>query len=167
MLVHCLDVLGRTLYLRRLRFFRRSRPKIKREREGTPNEELNRLHIALSKAEKELDVIYKKAVDDIGESEAQIFAIHKMLLEDEELTNSAERNINDGMSAEAAVEATAKKFSLIFEGMDDEYLAMRAIDIRDAADRVIKILADDDGEVTDGTEGNGESYILVADGSMT
>ena len=55
----------------------------------TPHEERERLHSAIEKTRKALLLLQEKARSEIGAAEAEIFAIHAMLLTDEDFDTIA------------------------------------------------------------------------------
>lgn len=119
-------------------------------------EELARYRRARNIAIAELEGLFNKATREIGEAEAQIFAIHKMMLEDVDYNESVENIIEKQMiNAEAAVKKTADTFSKIFSEMKDAYMQARAADVVDISDRIIRILS-----------GEGERDITGADENM-
>ncbi len=104
--------------------------------------ELERMYQAKKKAILELDELYKKALANVGESGAQIFEIHRMMLEDEDYNESILRTIREQrVNAEYAVSVAADHFSAVFTSMDDPYMKERAADIRDISDRLITALS--------------------------
>ena len=105
--------------------------------------ELERVAEARKKAHLQLDKIYKKALLEVGETGAQIFEIHKMMLDDEDYLESVESIIkNQGVNAEYAVSVASKSFSSMFENMEDPYMQARAADIADISSRLISCLSE-------------------------
>lgn len=89
----------------------------------------------------ELDSLFKRAKDEIGEKEAQIFSIHKMMVEDEYYNESVLNIIEkQKMNAETAVLITSNSFEKLFRNMDNAYMRERAGDIRDVSDRIVALL---------------------------
>jgi len=108
------------------------------EKSDDSQEELKSLDLALEASISELDNLYEKALSEVGEEEAQIFEVHKMLLEDEGFLNDIRQLIlEEKYKASSAVFETAEKYALIFSQMDDEYMSARAADIKDISERVI------------------------------
>ncbi len=108
--------------------------------------ELGRVDKARKKAHAQLDEIYKKAILEVGETGAQIFEIHKMMLDDEDYLESIEGIIkNQGVNAEYAVSVASKTFSSMFENMEDAYMQARAADIKDISSRLISCLSERGG----------------------
>ncbi|MBQ9744136.1 MAG: phosphoenolpyruvate--protein phosphotransferase [Clostridia bacterium] len=105
--------------------------------------ELRRVDKARRNAILQLDEIYKKALTEVGETGAQIFEIHKMMLEDEDYCEAIENTIKiQRVNAEYAVSIASDSFSSMFEGMDDSYMQARASDVRDISLRLIDCLMD-------------------------
>ncbi len=104
--------------------------------------EIARYNKAKEKAIEELNVIYEKAVKEVGEMNAAVFEVHAMMLEDDDYNDSVKNIItSQGVNAEYAVATTSDNFSKMFAEMDDEYFQARAIDIKDISERVLNILA--------------------------
>ncbi|MBR1512127.1 MAG: phosphoenolpyruvate--protein phosphotransferase [Acidaminococcaceae bacterium] len=102
--------------------------------------ELARFREARDTAAGQLQTLYARALETVGEENAAIFEIHQMMLEDDEYTEGVENRIKDGLNAEAAVEQTAQELATIFLDMDDEYMRSRAADVKDVSRRVEQIL---------------------------
>ena len=64
--------------------FQRGNPKVKRVRVKNPEAEITRFEEAKAKALAQLEEIYQKALVEVGETNAQIFESHSMMLEDED-----------------------------------------------------------------------------------
>ena len=72
---------------------------------------------------------------------AQVFEIHRMMLEDPDFREGVEETLKQGYSAEFAVKQTADGLTALFRGMEgDEYMQARAADVQDVASRLIRIL---------------------------
>ncbi len=115
---------------------------IKRRHIKNAEEEIKRFDTARAETDKQLGILYNKALSEVGEENAMIFEIHKMMLEDEDYLNSIHNIIKSQMlNAEAAVAATADNFAEMFTAMDDSYMQARASDVRDVSERIISVLA--------------------------
>jgi len=124
-----------------LKIIRRKPSAISGESCADVTEETARLHAAIAQAEDELTVLYAEAVRKVGEREAAIFDIHKMMLADEDFVTEAENFIrNEHRSARAAVQKAGAALAEIFGAMEDEYMKARAADILAVAERVTDIL---------------------------
>ncbi|MEG2017749.1 MAG: phosphoenolpyruvate--protein phosphotransferase [Clostridium sp.] len=103
--------------------------------------ELSRFQKAREIALKQLSDLYEWVANEVGENEAMIMEIHKMMLKDEDFNEAIEDKISvESLNAEYAVKEAGKEFSAIFSSMEDEYMKARAVDIKDIADRVISVL---------------------------
>lgn len=89
-------------------------------------------------AAEQLQAIHDKALKEVGETNAQIFEIHIMMLEDEDYNDSIANIIDtQQVNAEYAVAVTADNFAEMFAAMDDAYMQARAADVKDISNRVI------------------------------
>jgi len=103
--------------------------------------EIDRLNAAIEAAKEELNDLYNKSIDKLGEKEAQIFKSHEMMLEDDTFISEVENRISDEkVNAEFALNETSDVYIEMFQKIEDEYLRERAEDIRDVMNRVIRIL---------------------------
>ena len=125
---------------------------------GIENESA-RLHDALKKVKHSIANLQKTAEEDIGADAAEIFAIHAMLLEDEDLQERFELSLSKGFSAEAAVEGASEELSAELAALDDPYLRARAADIRDVCSQLIAELT---GKNEATMQSANDPYILVA-----
>ncbi|MDN6639904.1 MAG: phosphoenolpyruvate--protein phosphotransferase [Tetragenococcus sp.] len=106
--------------------------------EDTDNEK-TRLDDALKASEKELEKIRENAAEALGESEAQVFDAHLMVVNDPEMTGQIKQNIEDNkVNAEQALKDVTDMFISMFEAMEDNsYMQERAADIRDVSKRIL------------------------------
>ena len=124
--------------------------------------EIKRFQDAKEKAIEQVKDLYEKAKREFGESEAAIFKMHAMMLDDENYCNSIETIISSQKANAAyAVSTTCESFSQVFEEMDDEYMKARSIDIKDISQRIVRILHKADVEVAKGTSLNTPCCSLV------
>ena len=128
-------------------FYEKSQSQIKRLKVENPEAEINRYEEAKKKAVEQLKELYDKALVDVGETNAMIFDVHAMMLEDADYNDSVYNIItNEGVNAEFAVATTGDNFSAMFAQMDDEYFKARAMDVKDISERVIAILTGNTSE---------------------
>lgn len=119
-----------------------------------------RVEAAKAAAAEQLQAIYEKALKEVGETNAQIFEIHMMMLEDDDYNESIQNIIDtQKVNAEYAVSITTDNFAEMFSAMDDAYMQARAADVRDISDRIIANLT---GNVAV-QEDSGEKHIICAD----
>lgn len=122
--------------------------------------EVIRFEDARAVAKQQLSELYGKAVAEVGEANAAIFEIHRMMLDDDDYVDSVRNIITEQrVNAEYAVGVTADNFAEMFSSMDDAYMKERAADVRDISERVVAILGG--GEATE-IESN-EPVIILAD----
>lgn len=121
-----------------LAIHRKAAEEIKASSVGDAESEILRFEAALEKTLEELQVLYDKAVEDVGDEVAMIFDVHRMMLEDIEFSESVKDIIHtQKVNAEYAVDATALRLSSIFTSMDDAYMKERAADVKDASKRLL------------------------------
>ena len=140
--------------------FKRQEAQVRRIHVSNVKEELEKLSEAKSKAIEQLSAIYEKALIEVGETNAQIFEIHMMMIEDDDYNESIINIIEtQSVNAEYAVAVTADNFAEMFSSMDDSYMQARASDVRDISNRIIACMNASDG----GNEMSGEKMIVCAD----
>lgn len=137
----------------------KNKSQVKRLHTEDSEKEIRRYHEAGLQAKEELQQLYEKALKEVGETNAAIFEIHQMMLEDDDYNDSVE-NIITGQSvnAEYAVATTGENFARMFLDMEDDYMRGRAADVKDISERLIRILS---GESAEGSE-SGEAAIILA-----
>ncbi len=125
----------------KLYMYRRTQHEIKRYRVENIDTEISRYENAKKLAILQLQSLYEKALQEVGETNAMIFQIHQMMLEDLDYCESIISIIkNQGVNAEFAIANTADNFSEMFSSMDDSYMKERAADVRDVSKRLIEVL---------------------------
>lgn len=124
-----------------LRFFQRACSQIDEVSQLSWQEEEQRFFKAQKRAVQQLNDLYERALNQVGNGTATIFAIHTMLLQDADLTELVRTNLREkGSTAERAVLEVGRTFDAAFAAMDSPYMRARAADIRDIARRVIGLL---------------------------
>ena len=125
----------------KLSFYKRNQKVIKRSHVDDVEAECTRFQEAKATAVSQLQELYNKAIEDVGEANAMIFEIHQMMLEDLDYIESIENIIRtQEVNAEFAVATTADNFAQMFASMDDAYMQGRAADVKDVSERVLDIL---------------------------
>jgi len=110
--------------------------------------ELRRLHQAIHKAVDQLEHLAADTKHTLGDNEAQIFEIHAMMLEDEDLMKAMTECITQQQwNAEYAVHTTSEAFAARFAAMNESYMQAREADVRDIGQRLLRCLAKE--QVTD------------------
>lgn len=125
----------------KLYFYKKDNDTISRKTVSDPEAEQQRFDRARQQAAQELDALHEKALREVGEIHAQIFEIHRMMLEDEDYCSSVSHIIHtQRVNAEYAVLRTSDSFSQMFSTMTDEYMQARAADVVDISNRLIRCL---------------------------
>ena len=144
----------------RISIYQKGEQTVKRQRIEDTEKEVARFHDARKHAISQLQLLYDKAIREVGETNAAIFEIHQMMLEDLDYIYSVESIIqNQSLNAEYAVAVTSDNFSHMFADMDDAYMKERAADVKDVSERIISILS---GKSSN-TVSSDEPVIIVAD----
>ena len=127
----------------RIAFYKRNEITIKRTHVDDIEGEVKRFETAKEKAVAQLQELYDKAMEDVGESNAMIFEIHQMMLEDLDYVESIVNIITtQEVNAEYAIGTTADNFAAMFQAMDDAYMQGRAADVKDVSERLLQVLSD-------------------------
>lgn len=141
-------------------FYKRKESVIKRYKVENTDAEVKRFEEAREKGKQQLQSLYEKALEDVGEANAAIFEIHQMMLEDLDYCESVVNIItSQQVNADYAVGVTADNFSTMFSSMDDAYMQGRAADVKDVSERLLKILTN----AEDGIKALDRQVIIAAD----
>ena len=133
---------------------------IKRKHVENTATEIARLENAKTKGIAQLQKLYDKAVQEVGESGAAIFEVHQMMMDDDDYMDSIKNIIEtEAVNAEYAVATTGDNFAAMFSSMDDDYMKARAADVKDISDRLVRILSGTDNEDMD----SDDPVIVVAE----
>lgn len=123
------------------RIIKKSSREVKKQQITDTEAEILRLGEAKARARAELEKIYERAKNELGEASAQIFQIHLMMLDDEDYNESIINIIRtQHVCAPWAISTTCSNFSYLFSSMDDPYMRERASDIQDISNRLISCL---------------------------
>lgn len=132
-------IANKGLVLGKIKVFSDEKINISKDKITDTASEIAKLDAAVKKSIDELNKLFEKAKMDAGEEEAQIFEVHKMMLDDIEYQDEIRKSINEEKdNAAYAVSLAEEKFYMIFNSMDDEYFSQRAKDIKDISQRLIK-----------------------------
>ncbi|MGN0622269.1 MAG: phosphoenolpyruvate--protein phosphotransferase [Porcipelethomonas sp.] len=144
----------------RISVFRRQEANVRRIHVTNTDEEKRRVEAARKKAVSQLKEIYDKALKEVGETNAQIFEIHMMMIDDEDYNESISGIIeNQSVNAEYAVAVTSDNFARMFSEMDDAYMQVRASDIKDISNRIISCLSENAPD----KENDSDNSVICAD----
>ena len=141
-------------------FYEKNTAVVKRTKIEDAKTELDRFEHAKETAKAQLQDLYEKALQEVGDSGAAIFEVHMMMIDDLDYNGSIQNMIeSQSVNAEYAVAMTGDNFSTMFAEMDDDYMKARAADVKDISERLVSVLSGVDNDM-----GNlDEPVILVAD----
>ncbi len=123
----------------RIVFYHRGEQLIKKNRVSNLELELSRYEYAKRMAMSELDVLYEREIENIGKDHADIFMIHKMLLEDDGFVGRIEEIIrHESCNADYAVFHAANEVASELGHSEDEYIRARTADVKDVSRRLIR-----------------------------
>lgn len=126
--------------------FSREENTVKRIHVDSSEAEIERFEKAREQAVAELGALYERAVREVGEANAAIFRIHRIMLDDMDYIESVKNIIADQMiNSETAVAQTCDNFVAMFDAMEDAYIRERSADVKDVSERIIKILSGKEG----------------------
>ena len=144
----------------RISVHKKDEQQVKRVKIENPDREIERYRQAKQTAMEQLQGLYQKALKEVGEANAAIFEIHRMMLEDDDYNESVENIIRmQQVNAEYAVASTGDNFAQMFASMEDDYMRARSADVKDISERVLSVL----GGRTAGVVASEEPVIIVAD----
>lgn len=122
--------------------------------------EIMRFETAIIETRRQINTIQRNVQRVIGEYDANIFDVHKMVLDDSAFVEETIRKIQgERKGAEAAVRQVASRYSEALAVVEDEYLRERVADVKDVARRVLRNLTGDVVHVLDGLR---EKSVVVA-----
>ena len=159
------ELIGKSVFggiaIGKIKVLSQNKTMVKRTHVDDVQAECARYQAAKEQAKQELQGLYDKALKEVGETNAAIFEIHQMMLEDDDFNDSIESIISaQGVNAEYAVATTGENFSQMFLDMDDDYMRGRAADVKDISERLVRIMTGHSG----GNEtGDDPSIIAAAD----
>lgn len=126
----------------RLVFYNRGEKEIRRFSVEDVNKETGRFQKARERAIAELQELCSDSEKGVGETNAMIFEIQQMLLEDGDFIDSITSIIKEErMNAEYAVKTGAEKFIENFGRQDTGYVRGHEADVRDVANRILQVLS--------------------------
>lgn len=125
------------------------------------NNEIDRFVNAKLKTKQQIEKLYTRASKTMGQDKAEIFKAHIAILEDPILTETVINGIlQQKLNAIASLDRAIKEFCAVFDGLEDEYMKERAVDIKDVGKRLLNNLA---GINTQSLCSLPEKVIIIAD----
>lgn len=158
------EYIGKSVYkgtaIGEIRVLKKKDSLVKRVHIDDVEAELARLEDAKQQTLSQLQSLYEKALQEVGEANAAIFEVHQMMLEDEDYQDAILGMIrNEEVNAEYAVAVTGDNFAEMFANMDDEYMQARSADVKDISNRLVGNLSGEEQMDWDTMEPS----IIVAD----
>jgi phosphotransferase system enzyme I (PtsI) len=111
--------------------------------------EIKQLEDAVNQAAGELNDLYERARETVGEDAAEIFQAHLMMLKDPDLLETVRQTIKtERLNAEVSFHAASEHYANLLQNLSDEYLQARAADVRDVSARVVRNLRNETVDIT-------------------
>lgn len=104
-------------------------------------EEVSRYHDAKQGNILRLEQLKEKTLNEIGESEAEVFEAHKQLLLDPVMDKEINELLINGYTSEYAFSVVMDKYIEMFQGLDNDYMRERAADLKDIKVNMLKTLS--------------------------
>ena len=123
--------------------------------------ETSRLFSAVMTVKRHLSDLVCVTKERVGTAEAEIFEIHKLLLEDADLSDLMQKEINEGACAECAVEQSFSAYAESLRALGDPYLSERAKDLEDICTQLLDALSG--GSADSSLAKKNEPFLLVAE----
>ena len=122
------------------------------------DQELQLLEQALEQSRQELDALIDKAQAELGAEQAEIFEIHRMMLDDPDICDNIRDTIqNELLTVSCAALKVGEQQAADFAQLDDDYMKARAADIKDVTARIARNARGEQSLVLT------EDVVLVAD----
>jgi phosphotransferase system enzyme I (PtsI) len=110
--------------------------------------ETSRLEGAVIETRRQINALQENVRQAVGGAGADIFDVHKMVLDDQAFADEVIRQIrHERHNAEAAVRLVAERYAAGLAQVNDEYLRERVADVKDVARRVMRNLCGCEGSV--------------------
>lgn len=110
---------------------------------GSPQEERTAYHAAVAVGTAQLEAIAARLRGLGLDAEAGIMEAQSLMVQDPSLLDAVHKRIDAGQPAARAVQEAAADVKAALEAMEDPYLAARAADVQDVADRIVRALHPD------------------------
>jgi phosphoenolpyruvate-protein phosphotransferase len=112
-----------------------------------PAVELDRLNLALQAASSQLQGLSDQLAIEGHTAEAAVFLAHIELVNDRGLQRRVQTALASGTNVESIWDETVEKYAKQLEAMPDPTFALRAADLRDVSERVLRILMNEPVQV--------------------
>ncbi len=123
--------------------------------------ELEKFQNAVNKVSENLDDLFEKTCETMGDEAAMVFQVHQMIIEDPDFQEYVEKTIQEEkVCAEYAVKVSGDHFAQIFSSMEDNsYMQGRDADVLDVTGQLIREIM---GETNSFSFQGDEPIILAA-----
>ncbi len=118
-------------------FLNRKVPAVERGEGRDPRTEGLRVEQARQTAVEQLRQLAERCREEDRGEAADLFEVHAMMAEDEDFAEGIQALLEEGRTAEFAVQTAGEGLAELFAAMDDPYMRQRAADIRDVARRMV------------------------------
>lgn len=127
-------------------------------------EEAERFEEALIQTRSQILHLRQEVGKKLGESEAQIFDAHLLVIEDKALIDETLEELRRSLrNVEHCFSKVSQRYIEFFDSVDDEYLRERLTDIRDVSRRILQnLLGQSDGSATSRLSDGAEPHIIVS-----
>jgi len=102
-----------------------------------PKVDIARFHDALSRSIEDVEHARKRMRVLVPEVGGAIYEALRMVIEDVSFAARVEEEIENGLAAESALRTVVAEYVSRFEKLPDSYLRERAVDVRDAGQRIL------------------------------
>lgn len=105
-------------------------------------EEIRRFEKAKKEALRQLKILYKSTLEQVGKEQALLFDLYQLMIVDEEYNAVVYKMLREERwTAEYAVLEAGKSFAGMFASLEEEYVNARSADIMNVSKRIISMLA--------------------------
>lgn len=108
------------------------------------SKELSLFDSALQRADKELEELYEKTLNNLGQESADIIDMQRMMLQDPDISQAMIDKIKQGVFAKDAIIEVGKQQAAEFAALDDPYMQARSADIKDITLRLYRLASGQD-----------------------
>lgn len=108
--------------------------------------EAERLDKAIVIACDQIRALSKKMIDSGHPDEAEVFSAHLQLVQDKSLRKRVDKILAERVNAEKAWHDTVEAYAKQLGAMSDELFQLRAADLRDVGERVLRLLLNKPGD---------------------
>ncbi|WP_315118530.1 phosphoenolpyruvate--protein phosphotransferase [uncultured Clostridium sp.] len=122
--------------------------------------EQKRFNKAVEKAKEELEELIEATIENFTKNEGEIFEAHLTMLDDPEFIGVVKGKIlKEKINAEYALKTVCDELVEVFNGIEDEYLKERIVDIKDVTERILRILT---GQTEEDIKNIREKSIIIS-----